>query len=126
MGEGSRLCRDCRRRAVQIGVAAVAARATLEPQQATGDAGVSPAQNSGIHAKAADLAATRIGTRRGPEAAAAKLAILEQTKREASSHFGRPIGSLKQLSRFEASWALDRLDEQLAALALALAGEPED
>lgn len=99
MAKGSSLCRGCRPRAIAVGVAAIQSAATSD------DTPLTAGQRSAVHAKAGEI------SRKTGEAKSlvvgAKLAI-------ATRHFDRPIASVTDLTRAEASWVLDRLEDDLA------------
>lgn len=100
----ARLCADCRRRAVSIGVKALLE--TAERGHAPAIERIGPRQVSAFYGKADEL--DRILER--PHRTGHNLA-LEQASRE----FSRRITSVNDLSYAEASWILDQLSAEVAA-----------
>jgi hypothetical protein len=111
----ARVCRDCRRRAGDLGLGALLAG----PLSATSSAAhvratetlppspmrpISPGKRDAFHAKCYELA-----KRRGH----AKADIRNETLAAIAQRFGRQVGSVTDLYSHEASWALDRLEELL-------------
>lgn len=105
----ARLCADCRRRAVSIGVNSVLAAA--ERGHAPAIELIGSRQISAFYGKTDEL--DRILER--PHRTGHNLAL-----EHASSQFGRKILSVKDLSYDEASWILDQLSAEVAATKAAL------
>lgn len=105
----ARLCSDCRRRAVSIGVQSVLEAAARGHGPAIERIG--SRQISAFYGKTDEL--DRILER--PHRTGHNLAL-----EQASKHFGRRIQSVKDLSYDEASWILDQLSAEVAATKAAL------
>lgn len=105
------LCQACRRRAIEVGVAAVI-RAHTVKESADPDDQITPGQIRALHGKAARL--DRLNGRARRETHDAALA-------HATQLFGRQVSSVKDLDQLEANLILDWLDEDLVAVEIASA-----
>jgi hypothetical protein len=110
MSKGSRLCRTCRSRAISLGVTAVAERTSLAASSHGDTEPLTDGQRRALHAKSGEL---------GRLCGQPKTTIVSGALATAAQRLGRPITSVNDLTRAEASAVLDGLEEELAARAAA-------
>jgi hypothetical protein len=109
MSKGSRTCASCRKRGVQIGVQAIVDRGGPRSRDFDQVQRFDRYRRA-YNGKCQDL---------GRALDTSKLEVKQAIMKHASDHFGRQLRSFNELELIEAGWVLDRLEEQLDALALA-------